>query len=40
MKTCEYFCIQDDKQLQLAHSIHNENDKNAKTKFMISCKIT
>ena len=40
MKTCGYFCIQDGKELRLAHSIHNENNKNAKIKFMISCKIT
>ena len=39
-KACKYFCIQDGKQLRLVHSIHNENNKNANIKLMISYMIT
>ena len=39
-KMCMYFCIQDSKQLRLAHSTDDENNKNAKIRFMMSDMIT
>ena len=39
-KMCRYFCIQDGKQLQLDHSIHDVNNENANIKYMMSYMIT